>query len=428
MSTTEQARPRFRPTPSSSNGDGPAEPTLRDQHPGSRKQQAYDKLSPEQQLDRDRAERIDQLAKILNGPGLSQHDRPELLAEWHQLRAECKAAHPEQVEDDLQRQADFRYQQLLADQQARARLASGGWTPPKVLTEDDVEHLPDPKSLIDGVLDQGTVGVLSGETQTAKSFLGLDWAFSVAYGVDWLTHTAQWGHVVYVAAEDGAGLKFRRRAWRKHYGAAGKGRIHFIAEAVNLTVPEQVDWLITQIQEHDARLAVIDTYAKCAGGTEENSASDTRLIITQLYRIRNAVGGGVTVLLVHHTGYNTSRARGSSALIDNVDFAYNMERDGDAHVYTELTAKKRKDAPLPSPMGFRLKVVELDGGGSSCVLQPVGIQAKPKTRQETERAERIAALRAELKENPEASLRDIAKATGIPKSTVSELLPQARMI
>lgn len=120
-------KPRFK-----SNGHGPR----RGEHV-TRKAAAYARLSPEEQQDRDRAERIDELHKLLYSTDLSEHDRPKLNAELHQLQAEYKTAHPEQVDADLQVRAEDRYQWHLAEQQAKARLASAGWTPPRVLTEDD---------------------------------------------------------------------------------------------------------------------------------------------------------------------------------------------------------------------------------------------------------------------------------------------------
>lgn len=45
---------------------------------------------------------------------------------------------------------------------------------------------PAPEPLIEGILDAGTVTMLSGPFSTGKSFIALDWALSIASGTDWL--------------------------------------------------------------------------------------------------------------------------------------------------------------------------------------------------------------------------------------------------
>ena len=141
----------------------------------------------------------------------------------------------EDDEDDLETRVNDRCEALLIEQMARARLDARGWTPPAAYDEDAIEKLPDPVSLITGVLDLGMVGELTGFTGTAKSFLALDWGMCIAHGVPWMPghagHEAGYkvrqGNVVYVAAEDGAGLKFRTRAWRKRHRVGRGKRISF---------------------------------------------------------------------------------------------------------------------------------------------------------------------------------------------------------
>jgi RecA-family ATPase len=297
--------------------------------------------------------------------------------------------------------------------------------------EDAIERLPDPIPLIRGLLDLGTVGAVTGFTGTAKSFLALDWGMCVAHGVPWMTgrdagHEVGQGSVIYVAAEDGAGLKFRNRAWRKHHGVKQKSKINFYIQAVNLANDAQVDWLIGKVQADGAIFVLLDTYAKNTVGAEENSATDTARIVANCYRICNANGpNSVTVLIVHHTGWDKKRGRGSSGLPSDIDFVFNMEAENDdPHVYTKLKAVKRKNAQLPPPMGFQL--VDVKGSGS-CILQQVDVKRKAPTQEEIKRRERIDAIRAELEADPKISVRKIASNTGIPSSTVQDLLPQARI-
>jgi hypothetical protein len=69
------------------------------------------------------------------------------------------------------------------DQLAKGRANSGG---PRgglrLLTADELDGLPDPRWLVDGILPERAIAVLYGQPGIGKSFLALDWAFSIAAG------------------------------------------------------------------------------------------------------------------------------------------------------------------------------------------------------------------------------------------------------
>ena len=54
-----------------------------------------------------------------------------------------------------------------------------------LLTDVEVEHLPAPEWLIENIIPVGTLGLLYGPPGVGKSFVGLDWACSVASGREW---------------------------------------------------------------------------------------------------------------------------------------------------------------------------------------------------------------------------------------------------
>ena len=60
-------------------------------------------------------------------------------------------------------------------------------------------------------------------------------------------------------------------------------------------------------------MLVIDTLARAMAGSDENSASDVSLVVAKCEAITMAAGAAI--LLVHHSGKDTSKgARGSTAL------------------------------------------------------------------------------------------------------------------
>ena len=68
---------------------------------------------------------------------------------------------------------------------------------------------------------------------------------------------------------------------------------------------------------------------------------------------------GCCVLLVHHSGHNMERARGSSALKAAVDAEYEITKDDAGGIKIRTT--KMKDAELPPELLLRIKGVELPG-------------------------------------------------------------------
>lgn len=224
--------------------------------------------------------------------------------------------------------------------------------------------LPDPEPLIHGdVIDRGTVTMLAGPSGHGKSFLALDWACSVATGSEWLGNDAVQGRVLYVAAEGGTGMKSRVRAWRKEHGAVDDKCFNMVIDPVQFGDAEALAALVSYARDFD--FVVIDTVARCTAGLEENSERDMGLFVDALYKIRDAREEcGTTVLVVHHTGYHKSRARGSSALQAGVDNVYQVLALGDdPHTLFTLAATKRKDGPALADRALKLEVV-----GASCVV------------------------------------------------------------
>ncbi len=50
---------------------------------------------------------------------------------------------------------------------------------------EELEELPDPDWLIDGIMPEGALVELYGPHGVGKSFLALDWALSLAAGIQW---------------------------------------------------------------------------------------------------------------------------------------------------------------------------------------------------------------------------------------------------
>jgi DNA-binding transcriptional ArsR family regulator len=233
-------------------------------------------------------------------------------------------------------------------------------------TPAEIQNRPRPEPLIGDILPARCLAAIYGPPGSGKTFLALDWAFSLGSGVPWHGRGLEPARVVYVSAEGVSGLGPRIAAWRKHRGVevGGEPAVSFVLDAVQLLDGSEVDRFVADVQaalEAPPVLIVFDTLARCLIGSDENSAKDMGLAIANADRIRRTLG--CAVLLVHHTNANGERERGSTALRGAVDVLHLLKATGRAHT---LTCEKAKDSAAFDPIEFELRQVS-----DSAVLTPI---------------------------------------------------------
>jgi hypothetical protein len=248
----------------------------------------------------------------------------------------------------------------------------------RILTRSALRNLPDPEPLIDNVLDQGTTALLYGRWGTAKSFIALDWAASVATGRPWQDRTTTQRRALYVAGEGAHGFKGRIDAWETGWQTTiGDDQFALLPHPVNLTNHHDVDQLAALIAWGGYDFVVLDTLARCMVGADENSARDCGIAIDAMVQLLARTPAGRGVLLgVHHAGKDGKTLRGSSAFEGAVDSVYFTSRDG---AIITLDREKRKDGPE-----FDRHILQLDlipGTGSATV--GVGMGGKTAGRAES---------------------------------------------
>jgi hypothetical protein len=238
---------------------------------------------------------------------------------------------------------------------------------------DDLDNLPDPEPLIEGVLNRGCVALLFGEYGTAKSFMALDWAAHLAKGIDWHGHEIYGEHrVLYIAAEGASGLKLRRTAWEMEYGEIPRKNFHLTRVAVRFgNDDEHYDYLAEMIREHEYDFIVIDTLSRNTPGLDENGP-DMSEFIERIFTLRDAHSVEKTsFLIVHHAGKDKSKgARGWTGIPAATDFSYRMDKGSDVMNVFTLNTDRTKDAEPLGEMSFTLKVhvVNEEWKRTSCTL------------------------------------------------------------
>lgn len=176
--------------------------------------------------------------------------------------------------------------------EAVAVVASGRAARIKALTyrRSQLDTIPPPSWLIDGVMNDNALAVIAGKFGTYKSFISVSWACSIATGVPWLDHDVITpGPVVYIAAEGASGMRFRIEAWESVYHRGQKvpdDRLVVVGGAVNLRVGADVDAIDALCTEVAPRMVVWDTLHRCAPGVEENSNTEMGLVVATLDGLR----------------------------------------------------------------------------------------------------------------------------------------------
>lgn len=222
-----------------------------------------------------------------------------------------------------------------------------------------VLDIPPRRWLSKGWLPLDSVGALYAPPGAGKSFYALSLSLEAARGGSWPYALSETLPVLYVAAERATDLRDRAEAWQSHHEKPLPDSWHLLAprHAPQLTNPVHVEALCGLIREKGARFVVLDTYARMTLGLEENSSKDTGPVLEALSEIREATAGGV-VLVVHHTGKDTSKGlRGSSAFLGAVDFTLEVTQPQPGTLKARVT--KSNAGPEPSPEWYRLEPVSL---------------------------------------------------------------------
>jgi hypothetical protein len=229
----------------------------------------------------------------------------------------------------------------------------------RIITTREVKALPPVEWLVQGVLPVGSLAILYGPSGVGKSFASIDLACSIATGLPFLDSAATRPcPVLYVVGEGLAGTGARIESWEQHRGVTVE-HVHWHKGAVNVFDPLQVEALALTVTRLGVGLVLLDTWARCTVGMDENSTRDTMLVVDAMDRLRDETG--VTVGAIHHAGKDVSKgARGSSALKGAADTEVEMP---DPHT---LRVTKQKDGLDGLVIGVKRTVV-----GASCVLEPV---------------------------------------------------------
>lgn len=256
----------------------------------------------------------------------------------------------------------------------------------KTYSEDDIEALPDPESMIAGTLQAATVSILAGQSNVGKTFVALDIAEHTARGMDWIGRSVKQGNVLYIYAESRLGLKPRIMAWKKHHNLPSTPNLAFIPRPVQLI--DEREFLLDTIAEQEVApsLVVIDTFSNCAVGINQNDQMDVYRVLATAHEIVREYG--CHVMIVHHTN-KSDGVNGSAAFKNHVDTMIRLDR-ADKNAPVIMHCEKQRDAAQFDDITLQLEVVDLHINQdtletvTSCVVAPCNAPAQEDVPSQTE--------------------------------------------
>lgn len=233
--------------------------------------------------------------------------------------------------------------------------------PPATFTMYDRQQLkdmPPPEWVLDDRLPVGLT-FLYGQSGVGKTFVALDWCLTLA---------SMPGRrpVLYFAGEGAAGIGVRLQAWEQAHPHLSPDRFLLVPTIPALLQADEMAKVAATVQGMDMvpELLVVDTLARAlsASGGDENSATDVGMAIAGLDRLREAFG--CSALVIHHTGKNGERERGSGAIRGAADAMWKVS-EGSEVGWMRLECDKLKDGERPWPSDLQLRSV-----GPSAVTYP----------------------------------------------------------
>ena len=251
---------------------------------------------------------------------------------------------------------------------------------------DSIDHIQPASFLIGRSFVQRSTAMLFGAAGSMKTFLMLDVGLSIASGMETWPITGDpispsSRQVVYVAGEGRSSFPKRKQAWQEHRQASAGDNFTLVdpipkvadgyedfADVIEAEVGAQVD------------LIVLDTLARTMEGL--NETDDASRLVAAMDYLRDRFSACVVV--IHHSGWDTTRERGSSVYRGAIDTLFRLKDN-------ELDILKQKDDEALTP----LAVLEHEKVLDSLVLKsgtPLGTKAVQAVRQKrTSKSEKDAA-------------------------------------
>lgn len=233
--------------------------------------------------------------------------------------------------------------------------------------DEVLSQVTNPKWLIKDVCEEESLMQIFGSPKSGKSFVAIAMSCAIASGQDFYGNKAFKKPVLYICGEGQRGVKRRLSAWQQAQYSLKEIPLYLSDRAVRIGDKDDFERLIQEIEavkavEGNIGMIVVDTFQRNFGGGNENSAEDVGNFIHQLDGLISIYG--CNVCIVHHSGHEGNRARGSSVIGASLDYEFKVQRtDKNEQMYVSFQQTLNKDGQGMAEKNFVFKEVDLIGEG-----------------------------------------------------------------
>ena len=233
--------------------------------------------------------------------------------------------------------------------------------------DEVLSQVTNPKWLIKDVCEEESLMQIFGSPKSGKSFVAIAMSCAIASGQKFYGNEAFAKPVLYICGEGQRGVKRRLSAWQQAQYSLKNIPLYLSDRAVRIGDKDDFERLVQEIEaikalEGDIGMIVVDTFQRNFGGGNENSAEDVGNFIHQLDGLIAMYG--CNVCIVHHSGHEGNRARGSSVIGASLDYEFKVQRtDKNEQMFVSFQQTLNKDGQGMSEKNFVFKEVELIGEG-----------------------------------------------------------------
>lgn len=211
---------------------------------------------------------------------------------------------------------------------------------------------------------------------SGKTFIATDWAIRVAAGLQVGPHVVNQGAVIYVAAEDLAGVQQRLVAAAEAIGAGFDLPVHVLLAPCPVDDRNFPGMLIRAIgavaRGGRVSMIVIDTLrAACADSLSEERVAS--VVTANLFALAEGLGNPA-VMAIHHTGKDEGRGAGGSKIL--FDRANTVLRVSRTKIGASVVVEKQRNGPDKGLLDIEFATHRVSfapaGHGKTLVVASVG--------------------------------------------------------
>jgi len=289
--------------------------------------------------------------------------------------------------------------------------------------------------LIDGVLRNASIGLFGGKTASYKTWIGLELAYSVASGKEWIGFRVKQPVGVLFIDEENGSVEIQRRL--KMLNKPNLANLYFTdIQNIKLDDDEENGWLKELgrycKENPNIKLIFVDTYRRVVG-YDENDAGRVSEFINSLKQFIKE--NGVAILFTHHfrkTGTNTKgisdieeyeEFRGSSDFVNSAESIFMV-----SNLHGEGSAVRLKCLKLRQGQKFTDKILRISENDGKIIINKIADKEKTLASKD-ECAKKIMEWAA--KNYPEmpfksGTAKDAMLASGFSKTTIADALDVLR--